>query len=211
MRWTSISAMDASGLPAAAPVHQIRQREVQTGEPPSPFLTYIRRLRFPFWRAHTLHGATMVTPQQVLLFGQSQGHVLQTVVMTRLSQAHNAQEIVRGDEHAPEKRTLPKCLRCPCGHLMAIATALKWRLTRRCPRSLHSWRKSSAWRSGPRIACLPAVQGMQLPSTSRSRRMSGSGSIMVQSKKVEWTLGTTRQVLNRQLFSSWQTCRLPLS
>ena len=36
------------------------------------------------------------------------------------------------------------------------------------------------------------------------RRMSGSGSIMVQSKKVEWTLGTTRQVLNRQLFSSGQ-------
>ena len=35
-----------------------------------PFsLTYIRRLLCPFWRAHTLHGATMVTPQQVLLFG----------------------------------------------------------------------------------------------------------------------------------------------
>ena len=35
---------------------------------------------------------------------QSRGHVLQTAVMTRLSQAHNAQEIVRGDEHAPAER-----------------------------------------------------------------------------------------------------------
>ena len=31
------------------------------------------------------------------------------------------------------------------------------------------------------------------------------------SKRVEWTLGTTRQVLNRTLFSSGQTCRLTWS